>query len=54
MKTLLDCNKDFVNALIWTCTGGNVFFYYTKANEESFTIIFNHAVGNWKQTYFLE
>ena len=52
-NVVFDCNKNFVHALIWTCAGGNVFFYCTKGHAVSFTTIFTHAVGNQKQTYFL-
>ena len=47
------CRKKLFHALIWTCAGTNVFFYYTKGHAVSFTAIFTHAVGNQKQTYFL-
>ena len=43
---VFDCNKNFVHALILTCAGRNVFFYYTKDHAVSFTAIFTHAIGN--------
>ena len=52
IKTLYLSAIKTVHALIWTCAGGNVFFYYTKGHAVSFTAIFTHAVGNWKQAYF--
>ena len=52
-NVVFDCTKNFAHALIQTCAGGNVFFYYTKGHAVSLTAIFTHVVGNRKQTYFL-
>ena len=39
-NVVFDCNKNFVCALIWTCAGGNIFFYCTKGHAVYFTAIF--------------